>query len=380
MTAAMESIEISGFRSIAHLKLEISSPVTLIIGANGAGKSNVVDAFELLGYTVDGGLQAHILRSGGFSSIVHRSPAGLSESVGVKAWGNWNTSYAGTYRNGYQMRLIPGPDDAALLEEQTFTQKDTYDSPFENDLGLARESKLRDVASFHAANRYLLEVMSGCRVFHFDDTSYSAPQLRRSSVADNETLHHDARNVAAVLLDMRQNHPANYMRVLRSVQNVAPFFEDFVLRPEGDFVLLRWRQYGLDDVFSGSALSSGTLRFVSLAVLTQQPRPPATIVLDEPELGLHPAAIHQLADLLRSVSTTSRVVAATQSVSLLAQFTIDEVAIVERFEGSTTVTRPDREQLGGWIAEYSVGELWERNLLGGRPGGGRPLIAKAPDS
>ncbi|TDX81213.1 putative ATPase [Rathayibacter sp. PhB151] len=365
MSAPLASITVAGFRSIESITLDLSSSVTLLIGANGAGKSNIVDAFELLGYTVDGKLGDHVLRSGGFAQMLHRSTGPASaDAIVIDAWGSWN----GPYRNGYRMRLTSGPDDSALLEETTFTHRHDYEQPYDNRLGLSRESRLTARAHDHSANQYLLDILSGCRVFHFDDTSPSAAPLRFVDVADSESLHSDARNLAAVLLDMKLNHLARYEQVRRSVRNVAPFFDDFVLKPEGGRVLLRWSERGLDGVFSGAALSSGTLRFACLAALLQQPRPPATIVLDEPELGLHPAAIHQLADLMRRTETGRRIVAATQSVTLLGQFTLADIAVVERDNGSTVVHRPDREILEVWLADYSVGELWEMNLLGGRPG------------
>lgn len=365
MVAPLASIEVTGFRSIASLKLELSSDATLLIGANGAGKSNLVDAFELLGYTVDGKLGAHVLRNGGFSQLVHRSRDGrTADGVSLKVWGTWN----GRYRNGYRMHLSAGPEDSAILSETTYTHDERYPSPYDKSLGIGLESRLATAVAHHPAHQYLFSVLSGCRVFHFDDTGPDAPPLRRSDVGDSEALHSDAHNLAAVLFDMKTNDEGTYEQVRRSVRNVAPFFDDFVLRPQGDSILLRWRERGIDDVFSGSALSSGTLRFICLAVLLQQPRPPATIVLDEPELGLHPAAIHQLADLFRTVGPNHRIVAATQSVTLLGQFSLDEVAVVERDGSGTTVSRPDRHELSRWLSDYSLGELWEMNLLGGRPG------------
>lgn len=366
MSAPLASIEVSGFRSIESLTMDLSSQVTLLIGANGAGKSNLVDAFELLGYTVDSKLEAHAIRSGGFSQMLHRSAGQASADwVSIKVWGGWN----GPYRNGYRMQLVVGPDDTALLSETTYTQNERYSTPYEHPLGFGRETHLSANASAHPADRYLLNVLSGCRVFHFDDTSADAPPLRRSDVNDSETLHRDARNLASVLFDVKEHHADRYERIRRSVRNVAPFFDDFVLREDNGSVILRWSELGIDGAFSGGALSSGTLRFICLAVLLQQPRPPATIVLDEPELGLHPSAIHQLADLMRTVGPSQRIVAATQSVTLLGQFSLDEIAVVERESGSTTVRRPDRESLKAWLADYSVGELWEMNLLGGRPSG-----------
>jgi predicted ATPase len=369
MAATLASIEINGFRSIDSLKLDLTSDVTLLIGANGAGKSNLVDAIELVGYTVDARLGSYVLRAGGFSQLVHRAQGGTSaETVTVKVWGDWNHGPSGEFRNGYRMALSAGSDDTAILSETTYTHSSDYADPYDRDLGIGRESQLATQAANHPANRYLMNVLAGCRVFHFDDTSATAPPLTRTGIADSEALHSDARNLAAVLLDMRENHEDRYSSVVRSVRNVAPFFDDFVLRPEQESVILRWREQGIDDVFSGSALSSGTLRFVCLAVLLQQPRPPATIVLDEPELGLHPAAIHQLADLFRQAGKRNKVVAATQSVTLLGQFSLAEVAVVERRDGATVVSRPNADELEAWLSDYSLGELWEMNLLGGRPG------------
>lgn len=372
MPSPLASIRVEGFRSIASMTLDFSSNVTLLIGANGAGKSNVIDALALVGEIVDRHLREYIVNSGGFSAILHRSPSAPARQVEITVWGEWSPSGpASRFRNGYTVVLSPGPDDTAVIRETTRTHENTHKKPYENGLGIGTESRLPDILDEHPANRYLHGVLTQARVFHFDDTGRSsAPPLRQSDLANGDTLMEDARNIAAVLYSMKENHQSQYDAVLRSVRNVAPFFDDFVLVPSrNDKVQLRWRERGLDDVFPGSALSSGTLRFLCLSVLLQQPSPPATIILDEPELGLHPTAIHQLAALFRIASEREgvRVVAATQSVSLLGQFSIDEVAVVERHGGSTVVERPSAERLGSWLEDYSVGELWEMNLLGGRP-------------
>ncbi|SOE02978.1 AAA family ATPase [Rathayibacter rathayi] len=377
MPSRLAYVTISGFRSISDLRLDLITPVTLLIGANGAGKSNIVDAFELLGFTVDRALQEYVLLNGGFSNITHASKRSSLQTPVLEAWGAWTEGDRKGYRNGYKMTLSQGRDDRAILQESTYTHNAEYAKPYDNDLGYSTESQLKEIASRHLANQYLLDILSGCRVFHFDDTGLTAPSLRRADIADSETLHSDASNVAAVLFDMKLNRRDLYDRVVRTIQNVAPFFEDFVLREEAGSTILRWKEFGLDSVFSGNALSSGTLRFICLTVLIQQPRSPSTIVLDEPELGLHPSAIFQLADVFRSIGDDQRIVAATQSVTLLSQFGVADVAIVERQQGSTVVSRPDRSELDAWLTDYSVGELWEMNLLGGRPQATSPRFVDA---
>lgn len=370
MTAALSSVRIQGFRSIGDLTLPLSSPVTLLIGANGSGKSNIVDAFELLGSTIDQKLRGYVLRSGGFSGMVHRGYGALAaEEISLEAWGQWSgpPEDASRVRNGYRMRLRPGPDDTAMLSEWTYTHKAGFETPYDVPLGESRESSLAARRDEHPAHGYLLDVLTGCRVFHFDDTSSDAPPLRRTDIADSASLHSDGRNLAAVLYALKERDLERYGRIVRSVRTVAPFFDDFAFDQHGDTVLLQWQERQIDGTFSGSALSSGTLRFICLATLFLQPHPPATIVLDEPELGLHPVAVEHLTELMRSASRDCRILAATQSVGLLTRFELDEVAVVERVKGATVVDRPDRERLAQWLDDYSLGELWEMNLLGGRP-------------
>lgn len=218
-----------------------------------------------------------------------------------------------------------------------------------------------------AGKSTVLRLLSGGRVFHFDHTSADAPPKRRVDPADDLTLAPDARNIAAVLQRLRDEAPPRYQRIVRTIRTVAPYFDDFVLEPEQSWLRLRWREQGLHTVLSAENLSDGTLRFICLAVLLLQDAGPGMIALDEPELGLHPFAIHQLASLLRRAAQDRRVVVATQSVTLLGQFSVEEIAIVERTIDGTQIHRPHPDALTQWLSDHSVGELWEKNLLGGRP-------------
>lgn len=368
----LRSLRVRGFRSISDLTLDLSSDVTLLVGANGSGKSNLVGAFELLGRIVDGQLTSHLLRSGGIGNLLHqgRTTVDAAEQIELEAWSEWNDDLS----NGYAAAVYPVAGDSGAVSEVTyFHDRGRYPTPMDDHLGTHSESVLRSVGT--ARQRYALDVLSECRVFHFDDTSPDAPPKKRADVSDGLTLAHDARNLAVVLLDMFTNEPAAYERLVRTIRTVAPFFDNFVLTAQAGSILLRWREVGKDGAFSADALSDGTLRFICLATLFLQTRPPSTIVLDEPELGLHPFAIHQLAELMRTAGGGRKVVAATQSVTLLGQFTVDEVAVVERFADGTGLSRPDRVELEAWLEDYSLGELWEKNVLGGRPHPAFPVRA-----
>lgn len=345
-TPRLDRIEIEGFLSIRSASVDLGS-LTVLVGANGAGKSNLVRMFELLGRLADGELGLFVGLNGGSSLLLNDSAEKIDFLVRVAA-------------SQYRATLLPGADQELVLgsEECWDLQSDRIEFAG----GGMRESAAMDRTIPVAT------VLRGCRVFHFHDTGSRSPIKQFTPTADNLALRNDGGNLAAVLLDLRDSDEPAYRRIVTSVRQVAPFFRDFVLRPENnDRVRLRWRQTGSDVVFSADQMSDGTLRFICLATLLLQPELPALVVLDEPELGLHPFAIVQLADLLRQAAARAQVLLATQSVTLLSQFELADLIVAERRDGASTFHRPDPEALAEWLAEYSLGELWEKNLLGGRP-------------
>jgi predicted ATPase len=365
---ALESIEIEGFTSIRSATVSLGQ-LNVLVGANGAGKSNFVHALELLGRLVADDLSLFVGLNGGASALVS-STAGESR-IRLMLTGP---------PNSYEAVLVPAANDELIFESETvfFHDATKYDQPWQEVIGRGnRESRLRvasDEKNRPSVASYVIRLLEGCRVYHFHDTSRRAPVKQFVPTADNLALRNDAGNLAAVLLGLRNStskaDTGAYRRIVGAVRQVAPFFRDFVLEPEqSDRIRLKWRPMDSDVVFSADQMSDGTLRFVCLVTLLLQPELPALVVLDEPELGLHPYAIVQLAGLLRQASVRSQVVLATQSVTLMNQFQLDDLIVVERVDGSSTFSRPDPTRLSDWLAEYSLGELWEKNLIGGRPSG-----------
>ena len=208
--------------------------------------------------------------------------------------------------------------------------------------------------------------------YHFHDTSDYSPAKLTQDISDNRRLRPDAGNIASFLFLLRNNYNQEYVRIVEHIRRIAPFFADFSLAPlasNPDKIKLEWRQCDSDAYLDGSALSDGTLRFICLATLLLQPRQlmPSLILLDEPELGLHPAALTLLVEMLREASVQRQVLAATQSVTLLDQLTPDEVIVAEQHDGASTFRRLDEPSLETWLDEYGLGELWLKNVLGGRP-------------
>ncbi|MFC9250687.1 AAA family ATPase [Amycolatopsis thailandensis] len=360
----LTSIEIEGFTSIRSARVELGA-MNVLIGANGAGKSNFVHALELLGRIVEGELGLFVGLNGGASALltVGESPSRIHLELEAES-------------SSYEASLVPATRDELVFESEImYTRSEGNRRPYGQSLGRGhRETRLLDVVDGKPdrdASRFT-DLLRGCKVYHFHDTSADAPVKRMVPTADDLTLRNDAGNLAAYLYRLQRSDASAersaYRRITGAIRLVAPFFRDFVLKPDNnDRIILRWQQQESDAVFSANQMSDGTLRFVCLATLLLQPELPGLVVLDEPELGLHPFAIVQLADLLNQASRRSQVLIATQSVTLMNQFEIGDLIVVERKAGASDFTRPDLSTLEGWLAEYSLGELWEKNLLGGRP-------------
>jgi predicted ATPase len=363
----IESVSIEGHTSIESARVELGA-INILVGANGSGKSNFIRVLELLGRISDQNLALYVERSGGASMLV-RQPATSGMKIIVEGDGFT-----------YLARLEATPDDRLIFAMEGWLANEPEMLRGAGTVEGRRESLLPDMLSGAQANNEppnqhnldhvhrVLEMLNGCRVFHFHDTSKTSAVKQPGPTADNLQLAADAGNLAAMLLALQESDRVTYRRIVRAVQQVAPFFKDFVLKEEStDRIRLRWRQADSDTVFSAHQMSDGTLRFICLATLLLQPNPPQLVVLDEPELGLHPYAISQLAGMLKAAAVEHQVVIATQSVTLMDQFALDDLIVVERERGRSMFHRPDPERLREWLDEYSLGELWQKNLIGGRP-------------
>lgn len=357
---ALESIEIEGFLSIRSTSVRLGR-INVLVGANGAGKSNFVKAFDLIGRIANGEMARFVGFNGGASALLNSLP----DVHGINLELRWQDHL-------YRAELAPAADDELIFFGEFATYGDEGGDPPYFFSGGHRETKMNSSTGVRQPGTRVLALLADCRVYHFHDTSFDAPVKQTAPTADNIALRGDAGNLAAVLLALNGHsdpvYQAAYRRILGAVRLVAPFFRDFVLRPESnDRIRLRWRQVDSDVIFSANQMSDGTLRFICLATLLMHPSLPAQVVLDGPELGLHPFAIVQLAGMIRQASTRSQVVLATQSVTLMNQFELDDLIVVERENAVSIFKRPDRDKLAEWLAYYSVGELWEKNLIGGRP-------------
>ncbi|MBN9681670.1 MULTISPECIES: AAA family ATPase [unclassified Corallococcus] len=385
----LERIEIAGFKSIKEMALDLR-PINVLIGANGAGKSNFISVFTLLQRMREGKLQQHVAQAGGADSLLHY---GRKRTPLLRLKFTFSEQ-----KTSHQFDLAPSDDDSLIITNETIAlPSDSAPPPFplatdqrpmrEAGWALSHESVLRDafiwleksarpmmkplVKDIKQSFAQLGSLFGGLKVYHFHDTSSSARLKQTQNIDDNEALRADASNLAAFLYLLREKHSDSYRRIVATVRLAAPYFDDFRLRPSPlneQKILLEWSERESDDYFNAHALSDGTLRFICLATLLLQPELPPMIIIDEPELGLHPYAIQLLAGMVRSASQKSQIILSTQSVTLVNQFTPEDLVIVDRQDRASTFHRPTAEKTASWLESYSLGELWEKNVLGGRPG------------
>ncbi|MBM4049829.1 MAG: DUF2813 domain-containing protein [Planctomycetes bacterium] len=364
----LQRIEIEGFKSIRMMDLELR-PLNVLIGANGAGKSNLVSYFRMLNYMSTGALQEFVGRAGGADSLLH---FGAKRTPQMSATLNFETD---TGTSTYHHRLVHAALDSLIFaEERTVFLRPGARSPQETILGSGhKESLLPSRAQQDdRTSRVFHHLLRGCQVFQFHDTSETAYIRGKRNIDDNRFLYDNAGNLAAVLYRLQQTKPEYYRRIVAAIQQIAPFFRDFDLAPDAlnpKLILLNWRARDPEFLFGPHQLSDGTLRTMALFTLLLQPEEdlPRVILLDEPELGLHPSAIQLLGSLLRSVATHHQVIVATQSVAFVDQFDPGDVVVVELRENSSEFQRQDSEKLKDWLEQYSLGELWQKNVIGGRP-------------
>lgn len=364
MAQPIDKITLKGFKSIEALEdFELQS-LNVLIGANGAGKSNFVDYFRMLRAMADEGFQKYVLEAGGSDGFLFLGPKRTSEIFSRIEFG----------KNSYEHVLQPAAGGSLLIASETTGYKDrtkAYSSRQESILKSIKHQKSYSDPEYAGVGYYVYDSVSSWTVYHFHDTSALAPMRRDQSLRDWERFRHDASNIAAFLGNLKEEVKGSYELIRDTVRLIAPFFDDFLLRPQkrgtNEQVRLEWQQKGSDFPFQPNQLSDGTIRFICLATALLQPRPPATIVIDEPELGLHPYAISMLADLIRSAAERTQVIISTQSPTLVDYFEPDEIVVVSRQQGRSTFQRLDADALSAWLDDYSVGELWQKNVVQGGP-------------
>jgi predicted ATPase len=365
-TPELDYITVKGFKSIASVEKLVLRPINVIIGPNGSGKSNFIGVFAFLHAIREGRLQDYVAKAGGADRILHFGSK-TTDTVEI------HISFEKEV-NQYEIELTANAADELFpsRESVSFWDKEKYSQAWGDRLSrLGKEAGISD-SSLKQTAGWMRERLGRWRLYHFHDTSASSPMKKTADLNDNQFLRPDGSNLSAFLYYLRTKHKDCYGLIRGTVQRVTPFFDDFQLEPSKlnpDKIRIEWKHKNSDKYFDVSSLSDGTLRFIALATLFLQPESyrPSVILVDEPELGLHPYAITMLASLIKTASEKTQVIIATQSSMLLDHFAPEDVLVAERVDGSVQFTRPDSEKLSSWLTDYSLGQLWEKGEFGGRP-------------
>jgi len=354
----LTKVVIRGFKSLKECEIDFRN-INVLIGANGAGKTNLFIAFEMLQSILAGSLTYFANKKG--TETLFYDGKEVTESI-LAEFHFDDDIYS------FEIEWTENNTLAFVSESLMLDNKEVLGEGGHNESRVLK--LLRSVSTETEIAKQMLN--PAWTVYRFQDTTVSARTKSEHSTSNNIAFMADGRNIAAFLYRIKRSFQKDYDAILRAVQLVAPYFEDFVLEPNefnDELISLKWKHKQNQIVYGASQLSDGTLRFICLATLLLQPASlqPSVIIIDEPELGLHPFAISIFAEMAHRVAVDRQVILATQSTDLLNYFTADDIIVVDYDRDGSSFERKSNEQLAYWLEnDYSLGELWNNNVLGGR--------------
>jgi len=363
----LSKLTIKGYKSIRLMEDFNPGNLNVMIGPNGAGKSNFISFFRFLSWMLnsDGKLQEHIAYLGGASDVLFDGPDVTREL------GGYLQLETSTGFNEYKFNLLFSKPDRLVFSEEAFRYSSKAKTGEANwtFCGNAHIEAKLPLKGENRTAKTILQLLRKLIVYQFHNTSDQAAIRLKWSVNDSRWMKEHGENLASFLYRLHQTESQIYIRIIRYLRQVLPFFDDFVFFDDFGSVMLNWKEKGSNKLFNAGQASDGMLRSIALiSMLAQNPKDlPAVIFLDEPELGLHPAAISLVGSLIKKASLHSQIFVATQSVNLINEFSPEDIIVVERKIRESTFTRQSSESLESWLEEYTLGQLWEKNIIGGRP-------------
>lgn len=350
----VDEITIKGYKSLNDLHLKLGG-LNLLIGSNGSGKSNFLSMFELLNNAFEQRLANYVGMLGGVDKLLHQGRKVTEQIFARLVMGH----------NSYQLTLQEADGRLIVADEEL--------GYYTNCVSISQYTQEAGIKGYNGLKRgdYIKTYLSDIRKFHFHDTGKRSPfASERHVLNDSYYLYAHGENLAVILYHINREQPVVYRRIIKVIQSVAPYFLDFYFNvSQADTLRLQWRDKYSEMVYGPNDLSDGTIRFIALATLFMQPQLPSVIIIDEPELGLHPVAIQKLAGLIKSAQQRhTQIIIATQSSDLISQFEPEDVITVTQNEGITNMERLDGTSLKAWLNEYSIGDLWKQSIVkGGQP-------------
>lgn len=380
----IKHITLENYKSIKNLDLELK-PLNVLIGSNGAGKSNLISFFNFLQNIIKENLRGYVLDKGGQETFLYY---GSKWSKFISAKINFQTVYKEYNINAwlnYSFTLTPTNENIFRFDTEVMhsdllpdgiEQLNLNNKNYETELSDSFISSLNNIENCdpHEFDLLLSDVfypdIPNIQIYHFNDTSDTSPLKATIANNDNLFLRADGQNLACMIKLIYDKHPEYYKVIVDTIRNVVPDFHDFVIRHNSEFLSLEWfNKNNVDIPWKAHYLSDGSLRFIALAALLLMPSElqPQVIIIDEPEIGLHPTALNVLSGLIKRASLERQVIISTQSATLLSQFEPGDVIVVDKKDKYSEFRRLSNHDLANWLESYTLGELWETNVIGGRP-------------
>ena len=374
LVGKLDSVTIKGFKSIKDATLNLRD-INILVGANGAGKSNFLCFFDMLSWMIKAvNLREYVGIKGGASDLLFNGSkiTRVIESIVKFTTQSGQTEYAFNLQHAEDDSFVFSKEEYRYNSFSADDQSKTIKGYWQT-LGIGHnEAKITERATQDKTGKILKKMLLNCSIYQFHDTSDTSPLKQRAWLEENRFLRSDGVNLAAILYDLKNNEPSVYQNIIETIRKVLPSFREFELELSYNKLSLAWRQKdNHDKIFSSHLTSDGSLRFFALVTLLSMPESRSTdiILLDEPELGLHPYAISVLAELIKVKAKTKQVIIATQSPLLMNEFQPEDIVVTEAEEGNvTTFKRLDKNELKSWLDDYcAMGDLWQQNIFGGNP-------------
>ena len=371
----IESVRIRGFRSLADVELSGLRNATLMIGANGSGKSNFIRFFEMISWMMRSRrLVEFVEKHGGADDQLY---GGNSTTPRMEANIAILTDQG---RNDYRFVLTHAHPDRFIFTDEAFrfSRKGSLTDADWQHLGSGhKEAAIVEAAQSKESNNVnpttafmIVNLLRDCSVYQFHDTSDTSDFKKRWDADDTNHLRSHGGNLAAILHRLEREDIKRFENICLHINRILPVFDRFQIEESYGKVSLRWKAKGSEKTFGAHLTSDGSLRFFALVTLLNLPLEmlPNVLLLDEPELGLHPAAVALVGGMIKALAVERQVIVATQSPLLVDAFDLDEIVVLELQNGRTEVRRLDTEQYQHWLDDsFTSGELWQKNLIGGHP-------------
>ncbi|WP_424048662.1 AAA family ATPase [Prevotella jejuni] len=349
----LSRVIIDGYKSIQHTDVELR-PINILIGSNGVGKTNFISFFKLINIIYEQRLHNYTMQNSA-ERLFHYGLKQTSELKGYLAFED----------NAYEVRLQARDNGSLFIaEERSYYQSSSFN------VSNIDESQIKNSSTYR--DRWLRDYLQSYKIFHFHDTSKGAPLRSSANINDNRYLKTDGSNLPAFLFMLQEKYPKTLRRIELTIRSVMPYFGNFSLAPsllDESQINLQWSDIENNEkYFDANDLSDGSIRFIALATLLLQPTLPKVIIIDEPELGLHPTAIVKLAGMIKSVASRGcQIIVSTQSVNLINNFDAEDIITVDRKDKQSTFNRLNNDTLQHWLNDYSLGELWTKSIINGQP-------------